>query len=995
MTARDPFPLATAISAVLNDMIPALEAGTSCDLLEETTSTTRELLRFWFQRDYCDVRQLNFHEGQRSAILAIIYAHEVLGSRSLRELYETLAPDAILEGNLLAELTSTRSLHPKYAAKMATGTGKTWVLNALLVWQYLNKLATPEDRRFTRNFLLVTPGLIVYDRLLDSLLGKERQGERRFSDSDVYVNRELFIPDDYRDVVFGFIQNSVLTKSEIGRKVTAGGLIAVTNWHLLAGEEDPDFIDDVEAPGADVDTMQVVGSFFPITPGTSAGNSLDVLDRRFARGSALQSLKDLPDLLVFNDEAHHIHELKKEGETTEVEWQKSLVEIAESKGDRFFQIDFSATPYNEVGPRKDKSKKYFPHIVVDFALNSAMESGLVKSLALDKRKEIASLPLEFRAERDERGNVVGLSEGQRVMLRAGLKKLAILEEQFSAFDAAKHPKLLIVCEDTSVTGYVVEFLKTTGLSQDDILAVDSNKKGEMTKAEWDKTRERLFDVDRHQTPKVIVSVLMLREGFDVNNICVIVPLRSSKAQILLEQTIGRGLRLMWRGDERIDEAKSDTRARFKKRLEPTNFFDVLFVVEHPAFAEFYEDLLKGGLAVEVDDKADKTKATGDVESVELRDGYERFDFRVPFIVRDAEEEMRSPSIDPQALPSSKYDLAWLLGRIGKGDRFISEEAQSRTQFGDYRVDSGVMTATGYNDYLSRMTRRIAEALSGGITKSAKTYTEISRFPFLQGQLPILTGWIDTYIRTKLFDQPFDPLAEENWRILLLDDVAGHIAGSFASALIESEGNQSVSGAEVLYRNLSEVSTITVKASSCLEVEHCIYPKLPIPTNRGGLERRFAEWVDRDTQIEAFVKINEYKHSFLQRRYLKADGMPAMYSPDFLVRTADHVYVVETKAQRDLTDENVRRKQRAAIAWCEQLNTLDSELRDGREWYYVILGEDAVKEWQKKNARVSELLEYARLRRSERAPAQERMLFDSSSNQKTSEAAEDAPPYGQA
>ena len=60
-------------------------------------------------------------------------------------------------------------------------------------------------------------------------------------------------------------------------------------------------------------------------------------------------------------------------------------------------------------------------------------------------------------------------------------------------------------------------------------------------------RERLFDVDRHAKPRVIISVLMLREGFDVNNICVIVPLRASSAGILLEQTIGRGRRLMWRG----------------------------------------------------------------------------------------------------------------------------------------------------------------------------------------------------------------------------------------------------------------------------------------------------------------------------------------------------------------------------------------------------------------------------------------------------------------
>lgn len=55
------------------------------------TPTTAELLKFWFQQDYCDLRPLNFHEGQRAAILHIIYAHEVIGARSLRELYEAMA----------------------------------------------------------------------------------------------------------------------------------------------------------------------------------------------------------------------------------------------------------------------------------------------------------------------------------------------------------------------------------------------------------------------------------------------------------------------------------------------------------------------------------------------------------------------------------------------------------------------------------------------------------------------------------------------------------------------------------------------------------------------------------------------------------------------------------------------------------------------------------------------------------------------------------------
>ena len=73
------------------------------------------------------------------------------------------------------------------------------------------------------------------------------------------------------------------------------------------------------------------------------------MNRRYERGGTLAYLRDLPSLMVFNDEAHHIHEVRNEGEITEVEWQKSLRAIAETKGSQFVQIDFSATPYNQVG----------------------------------------------------------------------------------------------------------------------------------------------------------------------------------------------------------------------------------------------------------------------------------------------------------------------------------------------------------------------------------------------------------------------------------------------------------------------------------------------------------------------------------------------------------------------------------------------------------------------------------------------------------------------
>ena len=961
------FPLADGLKALVEPQIPDLVAGLEPELLSQVTPVTAELLRYWFQQDYCDVRDLNFHEGQRAAILHVIYAHEVLGARTLSELYHFAAPETILTGGVLGEITRDRHQHPKYAAKMATGTGKTWVLNALLVWQYLNKMAVPDDERFTSNFLLVAPGLIVYERLLDSFQGKTIGGKHDFTTSDIYRQQDLFVPDNYRQTIFGFLQSSVVTKADIGRKVTGGGMVAITNWHLLAGVEDADFVDEepgISAPGENIDAKAAVESLFPLTPGTSTGNSLDVLDRRFARGGPLQFLVDLPDLMVMNDEAHHIHEVRTAGEVTDVEWQKSLLEIAAPKGSKFIQMDFSATPYNEVGSGKKKGRQWFPHIVVNFDLTMAMKAGLVKALALDKRKEIAALPLDFRADRDKSGKVTGLSQGQRVMLQAGIAKLRILEEQFTKTDPDKHPKLLVICEDTSVTEFVEKFLNETGMGTDEVLRVDSGRKAELSEKDWESIRERLFDVDRHKTPRAIISVLMLREGFDVSNICVIVPLRSSQASILLEQTVGRGLRLMWRGDDTIDELKRETRERISKGLEPTNYFDVLFVVEHPAFEEFYKDLLAEGLVGTVGDDADKKNPRGDLESVDLKPGYQEFDFEIPVVLRDADEELKAPSLDPMSLTPSNYPVDFLIRQIGKGDVFASHDQQSGTQYGDYRVEGGILTATGYNDYLSRMTNRITHALGANITKSAAKYKQVSQYPILQAHGPLLVGWLDLYIRHRLFGKEFHPLEEENWRVLMMDDVAQHIAGQFATELTRLQENVKASEADVRHILLSEVKTIPVRSTSCIEVNKCIYPKLPIPTNKGGLERRFIEWVDKDTRVEAFCKIHEHRHDFMRRPYLKADGMPAQYSPDFIVRTETDVYIVETKAQFALSDENVLRKQRAALSWVEQINTLQPHLRMDAAWSYVLLGEDFVKSWESKGMRASEALEMARLRRPE-------------------------------
>lgn len=948
--------LAKRLTEQVNATCVGLKDGVA-DLLQMVTPTTARLLKYWFQCDFCEVRGFNFHAGQKQAIMNMIYAHEVLGATSLKALYEAIVPDDLLAGGRLGEISQPKHGHPKYCLKMATGTGKTWVLQALMVWQLLNKAENPQDARFTRHFLIVAPGLIVYDRLLDAFCGKLKDGVRDFATSDVAQYAELFIPENQRDSIFGFIRNNVCDKDNIGLKATGNGMLAITNWHLLAEADEATEDEVLTAPGADIDPVTVLNSLFPVMPGKSAGNSLEALDRRYARGSVLDHLAELPELMVFNDEAHHIHELKKEGESTEVEWQKSLLKIAEAKGSRFVQVDFSATPYNDVGTGKSKRKVYFPHIVVDFDLKTAMRAGLVKSLVLDKRKEIGALPLEFKAEKDAEGNPM-LAEGQRVMLRAGLGKLRKLEADFARIDPSRHPKMLVVCEDTTVSPLVVQFLQDEGLGADEVMAIDSGKKAELKPDEWTKVRERLFDVDRHASPRVIVSVLMLREGFDVNNICVIVPLRSSQAQILLEQTIGRGLRLMWRDSEFAD-IKRESRERINQKLEPTNLLDILSIVEHPAFQSFYDELMQEGLAGTTSE--DNSNSAGDLMSVGLVENFAEFDFAIPFILQEQDEGFGHKALEAGKLPAfNDLPLDALKNMIGKGDVFISQDLLASTLFGDYRVDGAVMNVSGYNDYIARLTRRIGQALSQPVSKGNRVASHAAN-PYLQSNMAQLAGWLDAYIRQSLFSAAFDPIHDENWRLLVLDPVVAHIVKIFALALHEAEQHEVASDAAVRHRYLSEVAKLPMRESSSSPVIKCIYERLPYPAHNGGLEKAFIEWSQADSAVEAFCKISEHRHDFVHLRYIKDDGLPAFYSPDFLVRTETDIYLAETKAQQQITHPNVQRKLRAAAQWCERINRLNPDQRIGRNWHYVLLGEVSFYEWRDKGARLVELLQFARIR----------------------------------
>ena len=176
----------------------AFESG---EMLQAVSPVTADLLKYWFMEPYVSERSYNFHSGQRQAILNIIYLHEVVKVSSVTDIYREVAPDLLAQADLHLLAADKYDL-PKYAVKMATGTGKTWVMHALLLWQLLNaRHENAPSGRYTRNFLIVAPGLVVYDRLLDAYMGRldPESGARDFDTNDLYRNSDLFLPSVYRD----------------------------------------------------------------------------------------------------------------------------------------------------------------------------------------------------------------------------------------------------------------------------------------------------------------------------------------------------------------------------------------------------------------------------------------------------------------------------------------------------------------------------------------------------------------------------------------------------------------------------------------------------------------------------------------------------------------------------------------------------------------------------------------------------------------------------
>jgi type III restriction enzyme len=931
---------------------------------EGATDLTRTLLRHWFETDH---EEASFHPAQRMAIETAIYVHEVMG--------RSLPQDGGFLHALHTELGAPEDRDelftpwwqeplPRYGFKLATGTGKTWVLQALLVWQVLNRLAVeqgwyrglpPEERAwrlgaFSARCLVVTPGLVVHGRLLDAFLGPEDdRGNRHLDKADLRRFRELFLPADYRDAFFGAFR-ALDGRSVMETTPQPEAFAVVVNWQALmdrSGDEEE------SENAAELLDIPKYGSV------TERGNPRYLVIREWLAAE--------PDLVIYNDEAHHTH-TKQDGE--EGAWEEALTAIRNEQVERHgsrsgFRGDFSATPFFQVSAGKKKApqpvRKWFPHILCDYGLGQAQKDMLVKQLWIVKDPRLP----EGEIPRSEGGQ---LTETQRALLEVGLAKRRWVEEAFTVLGVSAIPKLLVVAEDTGVADQVATYLEKErvgdfGLQSGGTAVLHSGRKGALKPEEYDSLRRRIFAADRRDDLQVIVNVSMLQEGFDVNSICVIVFLRAGESSILVEQVIGRGLRLMFRRESVEPElwaAKVEALANLKEHKEPLNAFDMLYLVDHPKFRNLVRETLEAdGLDIGEGEVDENRSAAGEMVTVEMDSA------RVPSL--DLAWPLGFVREDPP-LPDVRELLKHPFAPLGNQSMLDALRKNTGVLLSKEHVETG--TQVGFVMELSTQAQtalaNMADQLVLGRSKGQS---------WLSAQWAEMLEVVEQVASKHLFPKTnFDPLhRDEDARVLRSSQVTAHMKKQLEDArdhwLAELQkahpSEVGVSGWGWASHPELDGRTPILRGREPRKIPagRCVFPAIFETAQGGGFEKAFIQEVlERSAEVQAWFKPLERRHSLLLP-YRTRFGELSRYWPDFVVRTPDAMWLIETKAAKDKELNSIWDKAKAALEWCRTASQVEppgghpggAAWNQAKKWRYGILFDN---EWDKKPAVFTVLAEKA-------------------------------------
>jgi len=464
-----------------------------CQGYPGVTATTNRLLQFWFYEDHIvDKKPFEFWFCQREAIETLIFVYEVMKKQNFIDMARDFGRGPI-QG-----YDPSYDQYPLYAFKMATGSGKTFVMAMGIAWQYFNhKWENNQD--YTSKFLLIAGEKnVIYDRLT-----------RDFKGGAIF--RELpLIPPEWEDE---FDLKIILKEDPIN--IIPDSVLFLTNIQQL--EQRKSRKEEIEKY---IDGIMELPEIYNVS---------DI----YQENRIKEVLNSCPNIMILKDEAHHIYSFEKAWKKILLELHRSLVSKA-GKGINM-ELDFSATPKTETGA-------LFPWIIIDFSLKEAIEMNIVKRPLKGLVKDAREIASKKTVER------------YRAWIDAGIRRWREYKEKLKPL--GKKPVLFFQCPENEQADEVFSYLNSSIPDlKGKVLLIHTDSTGEVKKADLPAAREfakTIDDPDPEKNPyEAIVSTLMLNEGWDVRNVNVIVGLRSytSKRKVLPEQVIGRGLRKMFPEEE--------------------------------------------------------------------------------------------------------------------------------------------------------------------------------------------------------------------------------------------------------------------------------------------------------------------------------------------------------------------------------------------------------------------------------------------------------------
>ncbi len=809
---------------------------------EGASETSKALLTWWFKEEHILYNQdgssysFQYYFSQREALETVVWLYEVA---QVKDKYDLIRYNST--GVLSPQMFTEDWL--RFVIKMATGAGKTKVMSLVIAWAYFHKLYE-EGSSLAKNFLLITPNVIVFERI-----------KKDFEGNDIFFLDPVLPDNGYMGQNWHDDFQITLHLQDDLRNVSDTGNIFLTNIHRVFESDVKDY--DAE----DEDASEYFLGDKPVTKTNQGTVDLGMV------------VRDIDELIVINDEAHHIHE--------ENAWLKSIRDIdnklKQKGGGLSLQLDVTATPKNNKGA-------IFVQTISDYPLVEAIHQRVVKQPVV---------PDEASRGKLKESQSVVFTEKWRDHIHLGVEEWKKTYEQL--LPTGKKSLLFIMTDDTKNCDDVASYLEMNYAElKGAVLTIHTNKSGEISESttgrnqeELEELRKQSNEIDSWESPyKVIVSVMMLKEGWDVRNVTTIVGLRpyASDSKILPEQTLGRGLRRMYFGRDDIDEYVS--------------------VIGTPAFMDFVESIKGEGVLLEKRLMGSGSKPISpmviEVDKENAKKDIAKLDIEIPVMTARIQREYKNlAELDVSTFGNERAQV-----------KTFSEQEKREIVFKDV-----VAEEVHHTTILSGDIEPNYQSVIGFFAQA------IMREMRLFGCYDILFGKVKDFIENYMFEGQVELTDLNVLRNLSEVEYIKLIKDGFKKSIneltVQDKGDTEIKN----YIKVSDARPFVVNDKAFLIPQKSVFNRIVGDSN---FELEFSAFLEKCDDLISFAKNFQNKEATALRiEYKNAEGFIANYYPDFFVKVDDkQVYIIETKGREEEDDKiKFERLQK----WCEDVNARQSRV----------------------------------------------------------------------